>query len=74
MNRPRPCPSACGPRLRWPMLASALVGTEDQYNSPEVAQAESCRLPKAAHLVISLLRSNLVVSGVKRTSITEGDL
>jgi hypothetical protein len=27
-----------------------------------------------AHRVISLLRSNLVASGVKRTSITEPDL
>jgi hypothetical protein len=31
-------------------------------------------LPELAHRVISLLRSNLVASGVKRTSITEPDL
>jgi hypothetical protein len=30
--------------------------------------------PHMAHRVISLLRSNLVASGVKRTSITEPDL
>jgi hypothetical protein len=33
---------------------------------------DQCRL--LAHRVISLLRSNLVASGVKRTSITEPDL
>ena len=32
------------------------------------------RGPLLAHRVISLLRSNLVASGVKRTSITEPDL
>jgi len=33
-----------------------------------------CMSPVLAHRVISLLRSNLVASGVKRTSITEPDL
>ena len=49
------------------------MATDELIDPKHLALLQRVR-PVMAHRDISLLRSNLVASGVKRTSITEPDL